>query len=59
MRNLQSLIQDREGIPVFSQTLFKLAKSGKAEDASEFPLADDAAIEESLSAALCISVLVK
>ena len=58
VKSLKSLIQDKEGISIFSQTLFKLAKSGKAEDASEFPsMADDAIIEESLSVALCISVL--
>ena len=57
VKSLKSSIQDKEGISIFSQTLFKLAKSGKAEDASEFPLADDVIIEESLSVALCISVL--
>ena len=29
VKSLKSLIQDKEGISIFSQTLFKLAKSGK------------------------------
>ena len=40
VKQLRLLIQQEQGTPRFSQALFLLPKSGKTEEASEFPMTD-------------------
>ena len=54
VKQLRLLIQQEQGTPLFSQTLFLLPKSGKSEEASEFPMTDERLIEGSCSVVLCI-----
>ena len=54
VKQLRLLIQQEQGTPLFSQTLFLLPKSGKTEEASEFPLTDEQSIEGSCSVVLCV-----
>jgi len=56
VRQLRLLIQQEQGTPRFLQTLFLLPKSGKTEEASEFPMADEQLIAESCRIVLCINV---
>ena len=54
VKQLRLLIQQEQGTPLFSQALFLLPKSGKTEDASEFPMTDDKTIEGPCSVVLCV-----
>ena len=53
-RQLKLPIQEEQGTPLFSQALFLLPKSGKTEEATEFPLADAQLFEGSCSMILCV-----
>ena len=54
VKQLRLLIQQEQGTPLFSQASFLLPKSGKTEEASEFPMTDGQSIEGSCSVVLCI-----
>ena len=54
VKQLKLLIQEEQGTPRFSQALFLLPKSGKTEEASEFPMTDGQLIEGSCSVVLCV-----
>ena len=54
VKQLRLLIQEEQGTPHFSQTLFLLPKSGKTEEASDFPLTDEQIIERACSVVLCV-----
>ena len=55
VKQLRLLIQQEQGTPRFSQALFLLPKSGKTEEASEFPMTDEKLIEGSCSVVLCVN----
>ena len=45
-------MEQEQGTPLFSQALFLLPKSGRTEEASEFPMTDEQLIEETCSVVL-------
>ena len=45
VKQLRLLIQQEQGTPLLSQALFLLPKSGKTEEASEFPMTDEQVME--------------
>ena len=57
VKQLKLLIQQEQGTPRFSQTLFLLSESGKTEEASEFPMTDEKLLEGSCSVVLCVQTL--
>ena len=54
VKQLRLLLQQEQGTPLFSQTLFLLPKSGKTEEASEFPMTDGQLLEGECSVVLCV-----
>ena len=54
VKQLKLLIQEEQGTPRFSQALFLLPKSGKTEEASEFPMTDEYLIEGSCSVVISV-----
>ena len=54
VKQLKLLIQEEQGTPLFSQALFLLPKSGKTEEASEFPMTDEYLIEGSCSVVISV-----
>ena len=54
VKQLKLLIQEEQGTPRFSQALFLLPKSGKTEEASEFPMTDEYLIEGPCSVVITI-----
>ena len=54
MKQLKLLIQQEQGTPRFSQALFLLPKSGKTEDASEFPMTEEQSLEGLCTVLLCV-----
>ena len=54
VKQLRLLIQQEQGTPRFSQAPFLLPKSGKTEEASEFPLTDEQLLEGECSVVLCV-----
>ena len=54
VKQLRLLIQQEQGTPRFSQALFLLPKSGKTEEASEFPMTDEQLLEGKCSVVLCV-----
>ena len=54
VKQLRLLIQQEQGTPLFSQALFLLPKSGKTEEASEFPMTDEQLLEGKCSVVLCV-----
>merc|ERR1712166_1359689 len=54
VKQLRLLIQEEQGTPLSSQALFLLPKSGKTEDASEFPMTDGQLLEGGCSVLLCV-----
>ena len=54
VKQLRLLIQQEQGTPLFSQALFLLPKSGKTEEASEFPMTDEYLIEGSCSVVISV-----
>ena len=54
VKQLKLLIQEEQGTPLSSQALFLLPKSGKTEEASEFPMTDEYLIEGSCSVVISV-----
>ena len=54
VKQLRLLIQQEQCTPLFSQALFLLPKSGKTEEASEFPMTDEQLMEGPCSVLLCV-----
>ena len=54
VKQLKLLIQQEQGTPRFSQALFLLPKSGKTEDASEFPMTEEQSLEGLCTVLLCV-----
>ena len=54
VKQLRLLIQQEQGTPRFSQALFLLPKSGKTEEAGEFPMNDEHLTEGSCSVVISV-----
>ena len=54
VKQLKLLIQEEQGTPLLSQAPFLLPKSGKPEEASEFPMTDEYLIEGACSVVISV-----